>query len=160
MAIDMYLKVDGVTGESKDSNHSGWIDVLSFSWAAEQPGNMSVGGGGGAGKVNFQDLSVQALIDKATPTILKFCANGKHVSKVELSVCKAGGSQIEYSRIVLEDVLVTKTSFSGVGHTDTIMVNYLFQASQVNLHYWEQSTQGTKGAETSSGWDIKQNKEL
>lgn len=135
MAIDMYLKVDGVTGESNDSNHKNWIDVLSFSWAAEQPGNMSVGGGGGAGKVNFQDLSVQALIDKATPAVLKFCASGKHVAKVELSICKAGGSQIEYSRVVLEDVLVTKTSFSGVGHTDTIMVNYLFQASKVNLHY-------------------------
>lgn len=121
---------------------------------------MSVGGGGGAGKVNFQDLSVQALIDKATPAILKFCASGKHVNKVELSICKAGGSQIEYSRIVLEDVLVTKTNFSGVGHTDTIMVNYLFQASKVNLHYWEQSSQGTKGAETKSGWDIKQNKEI
>lgn len=64
-----------------------------------------------SGKVNFQDLSVQALIDKATPAVLKFCASGKHVAKVELSICKAGGSQIEYSRVVLEDVLVTKTSF-------------------------------------------------
>lgn len=39
MAIDMYLKVEGVTGESKDSNHTGWIDINSFSWGASQPGN-------------------------------------------------------------------------------------------------------------------------
>ncbi|EPC4310549.1 type VI secretion system tube protein Hcp, partial [Cronobacter sakazakii] len=52
MAIDMFLKVEGVTGESKDANHSSWIDVLSFNWGAAQPGNMAVGGGGGAGKVN------------------------------------------------------------------------------------------------------------
>jgi len=56
MAIDMFLKVEGVTGESKDANHASWIDVLSFNWGAAQPGNMAVGGGGGAGKVNFQDL--------------------------------------------------------------------------------------------------------
>ena len=45
----MFMKVDGVTGESKDSNHTGWTDITSFSWGASQPGNMSVGGGGGAG---------------------------------------------------------------------------------------------------------------
>lgn len=66
---------------------------------ASQPGNMSVGGGGGAGKVNFNDLHVNALIDKSTTAILKHCASGKHLTKVELSVCKAGGQQVEYTRI-------------------------------------------------------------
>ncbi|EGT4388898.1 type VI secretion system tube protein Hcp [Cronobacter sakazakii] len=160
MAIDMFLKVEGVTGESKDANHASWIDVLSFNWGAAQPGNMAVGGGGGTGKVNFQDLAVQAIVDKGTPAVLKFCASGKHVNKVELSVCKAGGQQVEYSKIVLEDVLVTRTEFTGVGQTDTVLVSYYFQAAKVNFHYWEQSNQGTKGAETKAGWDIKQNKEL
>ncbi|EMH4161382.1 type VI secretion system tube protein Hcp [Pluralibacter gergoviae] len=160
MAVDMFLKVDGVTGESKDANHTGWLDVLSFNWGASQPGNMAVGGGGGAGKVNYQDLSVQALVDKASPAILKFCSSGKHVNKVEISICKAGGQQVEYSRIVLEDVLVTKTDFTGVGHSDRLMVTYGFQASKLNFHYWEQTSQGTKGAETKSGWDIKLNKEI
>ncbi|HGM6861647.1 Hcp family type VI secretion system effector [Serratia rubidaea] len=160
MAIDTFLKVEGVTGESHDSNHKNWIDVLSFTWGASQPGNMAVGGGGGTGKVNYRDLEVQALIDKATPAILKFCSSGKHVNKVEVSICKAGGNQVEYSRIVLEDVLVTLADFTGVGHTDNILVKYRFQASKVNLHYWEQTDKGTKGAETKSGWDIKQNKEI
>ncbi len=62
---------------------------------------MSVGGGGGAGKVNFNDLHVNALIDKSTTAILKHCASGKHLTKVELSVCKAGGQQVEYTRITL-----------------------------------------------------------
>ena len=46
MAIDMFLKVDCVTGESQDSNHKGWTDITSFSWSASQTGNMSVGIGG------------------------------------------------------------------------------------------------------------------
>ncbi len=80
MAIDMYLKVDGVTGESKDSNHTGWTDITSFSWGATQPGNMAVGGGGGAGKVAFNDLHISAKIDKSVTAILKNCASGKHVA--------------------------------------------------------------------------------
>lgn len=159
MVIDIYLKVEGTTGESQDSNHKGWTDVLSFNWGASQPGNMAVGGGGGSGKVNFNDLRVKALIDKSTAAILKYCSSGKHVSKVELSVCKAGGNQIEYTKIVLEDVLVTATDFNGVGQGDTIVVDYAFQASKVSTSYWEQSASGTKGAESKAGWDIKQNKE-
>lgn len=160
MAIDMYLKVDGVTGESNDSNHKGWADIYSFSWGAKQQGNMAVGGGGGTGKVQYHDLSVQAFIDKGTPAVLKFCSSGKHVDKVELSVCKAGGTQIEYCRIVLEDVLITSCQFTGVGSTDNIIMTYAFQAAQVKISYWEQAEQGTKGAESTSGWDIKGNKEI
>ena len=159
MAIDMFLKVDGVTGESKDSNHTGWTDITSFNWGANQPGNMSVGGGGGAGKVNFADLSVNALIDKSTTAILKNCASGKHISKIELSVCKAGGTQIEYARITLEDVLVSKIDYTGAANGDTLTVNYAFQAAKVKQQYWEQSSSGGKGAESSAGWNIKENKE-
>jgi type VI secretion system secreted protein Hcp len=159
MAIDMFLKVDGVTGESKDSNHTGWTDITSFTWGASQPGNMSVGGGGGAGKVNFTDLHVNALIDKSTTAILKYCASGKHVTKIELSVCKAGGTQIEYTRITLEDVLVTAVEYSGSNDGDLVGISYAFQASKVKQQYWEQSSSGGKGAESSAGWNIKENKE-
>ncbi len=159
MSIDMYLKVDGVTGESKDSNHSGWTDITSFSWGATQPGNMSVGGGGGAGKVSFNDLHINAKIDKSVTAILKNCASGKHVGSVQVSVCKAGGTQVEYTRITLTDVLVTSVQFVGSEHDDTLGVTYSFQASSVKQQYWEQSTSGGKGAETSAGWNIKENKE-
>ncbi|MBN7123568.1 Hcp family type VI secretion system effector [Erwinia billingiae] len=159
MAIDMFMKVDGVTGESKDSNHTGWTDITSFSWGASQPGNMSVGGGGGAGKVNFNDLHVNALIDKSATAILKYCASGKHFSKVELSVCKAGGTQVEYTRITLEDVLVTSVEYSGTNEGDLVGLAYSFQASKIKQQYWEQSSSGGKGAESSTGWNIKENKE-
>lgn len=160
MSTDLFLKIDGITGESQDSNHQGWIAIESFTWGASQPGNMSVGGGGGAGKVQYRDLSVQALMDKATPAIMRYVSNGKHINKVELSVCKAGGSQIEYCRIMLEDVLITNVIFNGTAQRDLIGVSYQFQASKVQTQYWEQSASGGKGAETRSGWDIKENREL
>ena len=49
MAVAMYLKIEGVSGESKDAQHKEWTDIQSFSWGATQPGSMSVGGGGGTG---------------------------------------------------------------------------------------------------------------
>jgi len=159
MAIDMFLKVDGVTGESKDSNHTGWTDITSFGWGATQPGNMAVGGGGGAGKAAFNNLAVDALIDKSTTAILKHCASGKHISKVELSVCKAGGQQVEYARITLEDVLVVSVNYNGSNNGDVLGVSYAFQAAKVQQQSWEQTSSGGKGAESSAGWNIKENKE-
>ena len=158
MALDMFMRIEGVNGESKDANHKDWTDIKSFTWGAEQTGTMNTGGGGGAGKVNFDDLTVVAAIDKAAPTVLKNCAVGQHLGKVEISVCKAGGSQIEYSRTTLEDVLVTSVKFVGAKENEALMMEYGFQAAKVKNQYWEQTDKGSKGAEVQMGFDIKQNK--
>jgi len=88
MTCDMYQLVDGTAGESTDKNHSGYSDIVSLSWGASQHSSMQSGGGGGAGKVSFSDLTVTAEMDKATPTLLKFCASGKHIASVKLSICR------------------------------------------------------------------------
>ena len=38
-----YIKFDGVDGESKDSNHDKWIDVLSVDWGSNKPGGGATG---------------------------------------------------------------------------------------------------------------------
>ncbi|MVW70269.1 type VI secretion system tube protein Hcp [Bordetella sp. 15P40C-2] len=154
------MKIDGANGESRDANHKNWTDIISFSWGATQPGNMSSGGGLGAGKASFNDLHVVARIDKAAPAVMKHCASGKHLSRIELSVCKAGGQQVEYTKITLEDVLVSSVQLSGEMNSEAVTVNYAFQAAKVKQQYWEQTEQGGKGAESLVAWDIKQNKEV
>ena len=158
MAIDIFMRIDGITGESKDAHHKNWIDVHNFTWGASQPNTLTTGGGGGAGKVNFQDLKVTAAIDKAAPTILKHSAIGRHIPKLEISVCKAGGEQIEYSRITLDDVMVTGVEFDGSKNNEVLWVTYSFQAVKIKTQYWEQTERGGKGPETQMGSDIKQNK--
>ena len=156
----MFMKIDGANGESKDANHKNWSDIISFSWGATQPGNMASGGGLGAGKASFNDLHVVARIDKAAPAVMKHCASGKHLGRIELSVCKAGGQQVEYTKITLEDVLVSSVQLSGDPKSESVTVNYAFQAARVKQQYWEQTEQGGKGAESLVAWDIKQNKEV
>jgi type VI secretion system secreted protein Hcp len=158
MAIDMYLKVDGATGESQDANHKGWIDISTFLWGALQVGTMSSGGGGGAGKASFHDLSVIATLDTATPALLKHCASGKHLGEVKLSFCKAGGSQIEYSTIVLKDVIVTSVEQASGSGDGLVHLTYAFQSTQVEHHYWVQLKDGVRGAESQFGWHIKENR--
>ena len=159
MAVDMFMRVEGANGESKDSNHKDWTDIKSFAWGATQPGNMVSGGGGGVGKASFNDLQVIARIDKAAPSVMKNCASGKHLSKVEVSLCKAGGSQIEYTRVTLEEVLVTSVQYTAEQSGDAVLVQFAFQAAKVKQQYWEQTDKGGKGAETVLAWNIKENRE-
>jgi type VI secretion system secreted protein Hcp len=157
MAIDMFLKVEGASGESADANHKDWIDIQSFSWGATQASSMASGGGGGSGKVSFNDLHIVATLDKATPALLKHCSSGKHLGEIKVSVCKAGGSQVEYSTVVLKDVIVTSVQFGASNGSEHVQVDYAFQAGKVEQHYWVQTTQGGKGAESQMGWNVKEN---
>jgi type VI secretion system secreted protein Hcp len=51
-AVDYFLKIDGIQGESKADRHKDEIDIESLSWGETQSGIFAVGGGGGAGKVS------------------------------------------------------------------------------------------------------------
>lgn len=37
MAIDVYLQIDGIKGESTDDKHKDWIECLSVHWGIVQP---------------------------------------------------------------------------------------------------------------------------
>ena len=163
MGVAMFMKVDGVTGESADAQHKGWTDIQSFTWGASQPGAMASGSGGNAGKASFNDLVVAAYMDKGAPSIIKNCANGKHLSSVEISACKTGGTQVEFMRVTLQEVLVTSAQVAGIDPgdvADRLMMHYGFQAAKVKKQYWQQNDNGGKGAEVTVGWNIKENTEM
>ena len=142
----LYLKVDNIAGESQDAHHSAWIDVLSCTWG-------SLRTAAGNAQVNYRNLTVHALIDKALPAMLLYASNGNKISKVVLSACKAGSGAIEYYRITLENVFVARALLNDDGELSS--VEYEFQADRVKMQYWEQTSKGGRGAETRYGWDIK-----
>jgi type VI secretion system secreted protein Hcp len=111
MAVDMFLKLDGIKGESHDSRHPDEIEILSFSWGMNQTG--SFGGGGGAGKVSVHDISVTKRIDASTPLLMKSCATGQHIKEGIITVRKAGEKPVEYLKIKLTDILISSVQMSG-----------------------------------------------
>ena len=102
MATDYFLKLDGIKGESKDAKHKDEIDLLSFSWGATQSGTAATAGGGGAGKVSFQDFHFVMKMNKASPLLLQAVATGKHIKQADLVARKAGGTQQEYLKITFD----------------------------------------------------------
>ncbi|HEX6278708.1 MAG TPA: type VI secretion system tube protein Hcp [Pyrinomonadaceae bacterium] len=156
MAVDQFLKIDGVPGESKDSKHKDEIDVLSWSWGASQMGTFGAMGGGGAGKVNIQDFSFSMPQSKATPKLLQMCATGEHIKKAVLTVRKAGKEQQEYLKYSFYDLLVSSVQSGGHNEVtpDSISLNF----AKIEIDYKEQKEDGTLGSSTMFKYDQKQNK--
>ena len=94
MAIDIFLELTGVAGEAQDKTMKDKkaIDILAWSWGMSQSGTTHMGKGGGAGKVNVQDISLTKYVDASSATLMQFCCQGKHIDKGTLTLRKASGS--------------------------------------------------------------------
>jgi type VI secretion system secreted protein Hcp len=158
MAVDYFLKIDGIDGESQDSKHKGEVDVLSWSWGESQTGTMSGGGGGGAGKVSMQDFHFVMKVNKSTPKLILACANGEHIKKSVLTCRKAGTTQQEFLVYTFSDLLVSSYQTGGSGGSDEIpMEQVSFNYSKMEVEYKEQKADGTLSGAIKSGWDLKGN---
>src|SRR5438045_3347423 len=155
--VDMFLKLDGIKGESKDHKHKDEIHIESFSWGMSQTGAHGAGGGGGAGKVSVHDISVTKFLDKASPELMLHCANGKHIPNGLITVRKAGEQPVEYLKIKLTDILISSVQEAGHG-SDLLSESLSLNFAKFNVEYQEQGADGkAAGGPVSMGWDVKAN---
>jgi type VI secretion system secreted protein Hcp len=158
MAVDMFLQLEGIKGESADDAHKEEIDVLAWSWGASQSGTMHAGGGGGAGKANFQDVSVTKWVDKSSHALLKAVAVGQHVKSALLTVRKAGEKPLEYIKLTMKECLISSISTGGSGGEDRLTENISINFGNFNFEYYGQKSDGTAEPVLPFGFDIKANK--
>ena len=159
MAQDIFLKINGIDGESLDATHKSEIEVLSWGWRVSQDSTMHAGSGGGAGKATVDDLSFEHLMDRASPNLMKYCLTGKHIDQAVLTVRKAGGNPLEYLKISMSDVIVTKVQPSGSNDDNGIREQVRLSFAKVKQEYIVQNAQGGSGGAVTAAYDIKGNKE-
>ena len=159
MALDMFINMGAIKGESRDKTQgkAGDIDILAWSWGMSQSGTTHTGGGGGAGKANFQDLSFTKYIDSSSNALMNALAKGSHIDKAVMMVRKAGEGQQKYILMTMEEVLVTSISTGGSGGEDRLTENITLNFAKVKFAYAPQSKTGTKGGDKEFVWDIAGN---
>jgi type VI secretion system secreted protein Hcp len=157
MASDIFAKIGDIKGESVDSKHKDEIEVLSFSWGVTNPGSISPGGGGGAGKATFQDLTIIHNIDKASPLLMKACATGTHLKEATITHRKAGRARQEFLIVKMNDIIITGVTQGGAAaETGSETVSLAF--AKVDFEYKVQKTDGSLDAGIHFKYDLKANK--
>jgi type VI secretion system secreted protein Hcp len=157
-AVDYFLKIEGVDGESEDKTHKNEIDVLTWSWGESQAGTMGYGGGGGAGKVSMEDFAFTMRVCKASPKLLLSCAEGKHIKSCVLVGRKAGTTQQEFIKIKFTDCLISSFRTGGTGSGDPVPIDHIsLNYAKIEYEYKAQKADGTLDGAIQAGWDLKQN---
>lgn len=146
MSSEYFLNIDGVAGESQDAKHKGEIEVLSFSWGQvnTEAGNRGAGGGGGAGKVSLQDFHFVMRTSSASPVLMQAAASGKHFQKATLTGRKAGGEQVDFVKVSMEDLLVSSFQIGGsAGGDDVPMDQISLNFSKIEIDVKRQNPDGS-----------------
>lgn len=159
MAVDMFLKIDGVKGEAQDKKYPEEIDVLAWSWGVSNSGTTHMGKGSGAGKANFQDISVTKFVDAASARLMQACTTGEHFTKANLIVRKAGKKALEYIKIDMKDVIITSISTGGSGGEDRLTENVTLNFGAFHQQYTPQKEDGSADAVKEFKYDIAANAE-
>ena len=159
-SVVAYLKLGGLQGESQDAAHTGWIEVLSFSWGASRSGIAA--GGGGAGKVSFSDFTIVKVLDKSSPLLAVNLASGKYLSSAVLELVRPDGQVfMDYKLSDLRLSAIQENAGAGVSSSDdrpmeSISLNF----SKIEYDYTPYGIDGTPGMTVTAGWDLKANRPL
>lgn len=157
-ALEIFLKVDGIEGDSVDDVHKGEIDVLSFEWGATNSGSMHSGGGGGIGQTLVEDLTIIKRIDKASANLLYSLCTGQHISEAVLYLRRPlydkAGSKQDFLVLRLSQVLVTGYSIGGAkGELTDGQESVRLNFGKVEYSYTPES-----GGSIDRWWDAESNK--
>jgi type VI secretion system secreted protein Hcp len=150
MAVDIFLKLGAIKGESTDPSHSGWIDVLAWSWGESQSGTI-VGGGG---HVSIQDIAITKYVDKASVPMLLASAEGTHIPTATLVARRAGATPVEFLKYQLEEVIVTSVAAGGSGGEDRFTESISLNFGKITWTYTPTDGAGNPLHAVTGGWDV------
>lgn len=161
MAIDVYLQINGIKGESQDSAHQGWIEISSAHWGVVQPrsATASTSGGHTAERCEHHTLSLSKLADLASPILMQTCSMGRTIPKAKLEFMRADGqgTPVKYYEVELENVIVANmeqlVTEGSILH-DSIGLRF----SKIKWKYTQQKIAGGLGGNTAGGWDLACNR--
>ncbi len=162
MAVDMFMSIEGIPGESTDEGHAEWMELLSYSHGLSQAVSGTSGTGGRTGgRADFQHFSISKSIDKGTPDLAIYCASGKHISKIEIELCLATEDKHTFMKYVMEDVVISsvfqKASNDSEGNRPTEMVTFAY--GKLMWEYTPVDQMGATGAASTRTWNLETNKQ-
>jgi type VI secretion system secreted protein Hcp len=161
MAVDAYLRLDTITGESQVAAFKGQMQMQAFSFEVDNPTSIgSATGGAGSGKVKFNALKITKEVDSASPQLFAACCSGTHLASATLSLVKAGatGKEAAYVTFDMKVIFISDIVMSLDDLTPKEVVSFMF--GSLLYTYKTQSETGVMTPASAKGWSILTNSAL
>ncbi len=132
-ANNMFLKIEGVEGESLNDNHRDEIDILSWSWGAFSEGRSTC----------VQDISLVKSADKASPQLLMGQVNGAAYPNATLTVRTIGEISFPYIQIEFKNLAMTSVASTGTRGESRLAESITFSFEEATYKYSRQRNDGS-----------------
>lgn len=152
---EIYLVVDGITGDSTDKDFRGAIELLALDWGVKAKRSTS-GSGSGAGKPVAGDVKFAARSSSASPMLLKRLLSGRMVRRATVHVMRRGDNRVEAMTLDLKDVLVTGYELMSASGLPVEVVSLAMNG--LTETWIPQRADGTLGTPVSVTWDLRTGK--
>ncbi len=161
MAFDAFISIEGIEGESTDSKHQGWIEALNCGVGLKQAVSTTASSAGGATseRANFHDFHFAKLLDTASPELSLACADGTHINKITVELCRAGTDKVKFMSYTLTNCIFSEVNMAAAGDfpIETVNINY----GKIEWCYTQQKREGGGTAgNIATGWDVQRNSKM
>jgi type VI secretion system secreted protein Hcp len=156
MAVDFYLKLDGIQGEATNTGFSNQIQLLSWSWGGANVSSVAGTSGSGAGKVDLHDFNAMIYFDKSTPKLFTAMCSGKHISTGTLSAVKSGADNKPYLKVDFTEMFITNLQISASSEIPSVSLSFTY--GKITIDYSVQDQKGNLASIGPASYDLKQNK--
>ena len=165
---DMFLKLEGIQGESLDYEHQHGIEIVEFTWGLTNSASFALTQQDAANNSKVDNVTVTKYFDKSSITLAQFCATGHHIPEGRIICRKNTGDEhhpkLDYLLIVLKKVMVTDIKWAGKeaaagappGAPETVTLSFV----QFHLYYTPQKSTSAKGHVNDFGFDIATHKQI
>ena len=165
MPVEMYLKLDGVRGGSKDYSHEGWADVISWGWGMVS--NRNSAHVSDNDMTSFREITITKPIGADSAAIMLLYAKGKSIQCADLNIIPVVAKREvkqKYLSLRMEDVLVKSIVVGGGSGENFFNEKITLLFSKIKFQYNSPALSSPQGATESSvdysfAWDISNNKE-
>ncbi|MFT3914579.1 MAG: type VI secretion system tube protein Hcp [Anaeromyxobacteraceae bacterium] len=126
----IFIKFDGIAGESTSDAHRDWIELASFSWGSAQGRSL-------------RDLHVVKVSDRSSPALVGAACGSTPLGDATLVVSGAGEKAQDFYKLKMFDVQVASVQSSSSGDRPIETLSLRFKSSDLQLR--TQTAQGGLG---------------
>lgn len=131
------------------------LEILSISFGATQAETTSsMSGGSSAGKIKFDEFTIEKFVDLSSVPIFNACVAGAHFPTVHVAIRKAGGDMLNYFQVIFRQLFVTSISITGGGGDEAPKETIKFKFNAMGVQYIRQLATGAAGVPIQAMWSV------
>lgn len=142
----LFLKIDGVEGETTETGHGGDLMLRSFAWSESRMTDSS-------SRVQTKDFQITMALDKSSPVLMRKTAVRERIAKATLVARNPLGQ--DYLKWTLTDVILTSFQMDGAVGQGKPLVTFAMNAGKMDVEYRPQLYNGGLGPAVKAGWEAK-----